>query len=220
MDCFTRCSRNMRKRFDYPTDLLSTGHHVTKRFFRLLACQLLLLLACGLPLPARAAGGVDINHFSIEAAEEGYRVLASYSFELNHDLEEAIQSGVKLYFTTEVVITRPRWYWTDQNAVTARRTIFIVFNTLTRQYHVGVVGMQQSLQQSYATLDEALFQIRRPNRWLIAPRGALKAGETYNVTLSMGMDRNYLPKPFQVNAFNNSDWRLASDKKTYQFRAD
>jgi hypothetical protein len=54
----------------------------------------------------------------------------------------------------------------------------------------------------------------------VAPRGALKPGETYNVTVRMGIDRNYLPKPIQVNAFNNSEWRLASDKKTFQYKAE
>ena len=54
----------------------------------------------------------------------------------------------------------------------------------------------------------------------MAPRGALKVGETYNVTLRMGMDKDYLPKPIQVNAFNNSEWRLSSSKKTFQYRAE
>ena len=87
---------------------------------------------------------------------------------------------------------------------------------LTRQYHVSGGG----LQQSFPTLDDALFLIRRPSRWLVAPRGALKVGQTYNVTLRMGMDRDYLPKPIQVNAFNNSDWRLASNKKTFLYTAE
>jgi hypothetical protein len=54
----------------------------------------------------------------------------------------------------------------------------------------------------------------------VAPRGALKVGEVYNVTVSMGMDRNYLPKPIQVSAFNNREWTLASQKKTFQYRAE
>jgi hypothetical protein len=36
----------------------------------------------------------------------------------------------------------------------------------------------------------------------------------------MFMDREYLQKPLQVNAFNNSDWRLASNKKTFTYRAE
>jgi hypothetical protein len=36
----------------------------------------------------------------------------------------------------------------------------------------------------------------------------------------MGMDRDYLPKPIQLNAFNNSDWRLSSNKKTFMYKAE
>jgi hypothetical protein len=82
------------------------------------------------------------------------------------------------------------------------------------------VSVNGGVQQSFPTLDEALFLIRRPSRWLIAARGALKPGETYNVTLKMGMDREYLAKPIQVNAINNSDWRLSSNKKSFPYKAE
>jgi hypothetical protein len=187
---------------------------VTLRFFRILACQLLLAFACA---QAHAADGIEITYAGIEATDEGYKLAASYAFDLNHGLEDAIQHGVQLYFTTEIELTRPRWWWTDDKAVSARQTIRIDYDVLTRQYHVKVMG---SVQQSFPTLDAALFLIRRPSRWQIAPKGALKPGETYNVTVRMFMDRDYLQKPLQVNAFNNSDWRLTSNKKTFTYRAE
>jgi hypothetical protein len=124
---------------------------------------------------------------------------------------------VQLYFTTQIELTRPRWYWFDDKAVSASQTIRISYNVLTRQYHVSILG---SVQQSFASLEDAMLLIRRPSRWLIAPKGALKPGETYNVTLRMGMDREYLSKPIQVNAFNNSQWKLTSNKKTYTYKAE
>lgn len=176
------------------------------------------MLACALPQAARAADDVvEITRAYIEAAEEGYRLSAAYSFDLNHGLEDALQHGVQLYFTTEISFTRPRWYWFDEKAVTAKRTHRISYNVLTRQYHVTILG---SVSQSFDSLDDALFFLRRPNRWVVAPRGALKVGEAYNVTLSMGMDRDYLPKPIQVNAINNREWTLASQKRTFQYRAE
>ncbi len=179
---------------------------------------MLLMLACALPQAARAADGtVEITRAYIEAAEEGYRLSVAYSFDLNHGLEDALQYGVPVHFTTEISFTRPRWYWFDEKAVTARRTYKLVYDVLTRQYYVRILG---SVQQSFDTLDDALFFIRRPSRWVVAPRGALKVGEVYNVTLSMGMDRDYLPKPIQVNAFNNRDWTLVSQKRTFQYRAE
>ena len=210
--CSMRYFKKMRlERFVAPFSTDTTGTLVT--FFRLLT--LLLMLACLTPR-AHAADVVEITRAYIESSDEGYKLAASYSFDLNHDLDDAVQHGVPLFFTTEIELTRPRWYWFDEKAIVARQTSRLSYNVLTRQYHVSLGG----LQQSFATLDDALFLIRRPSRWLVARRGELKVGQTYNVTLRMGMDRDYLPKPIQVNAFNNSDWRLASNKKTFLYTAE
>ena len=187
---------------------------MTLRFFRLLACQLLLVFACA---TAQAADGIDITLAKIEASDEGYRLGANYAFDLNRDLEEALQHGVKLYFTTEIELTRPRWWWRDDRAVSSKRTVSISYDVLLRQYYVSTGG---SVQQTFQTLDEAMFQIRRPGRWVIAPKSALKSGESYEVTLRMYMNRDLLQKPLQVNALSNSDWNLASNRKTFTYRAE
>lgn len=184
------------------------------RFFRLLALQLLLACACA---QAQAADGIEVTRAGIEASEDGYRLKAEYVFDLNVGIEDAIQHGVQLYFTTEVQLTRPRWYWYDDRAVSQRQTMRIWYNVLTRQYQVGVMG---GMQQSFPTLDDAMVLIRRPSRWLIAPRGALKPGETYNVTLRMFMDRERLSKPIQINATSNKQWRLDSKDRKFQYRAE
>ena len=166
---------------------------------------------------AHAAEGVEITSAHIELTDEGYRLSANYGFDLNSGIEEAIQHGVTLFFTTEVELTRPRWYWYDDKAVAARQTIGITYDVFTRQYHVSVVG---SMGQKFQTLDDAMVLIRRPSRWVIAPKGALKRGETYNVTLRMFMDRDRLSRPMQVNAFNNSQWRLTSKNKNFPYTAE
>jgi hypothetical protein len=187
---------------------------VIVRFIRLLACQLLLAFACA---QAHAADGIEITQAIIEASDDGYRLKATYAFQLPHGLENALQMSVPLNFTTEIEVTRPRWYWFDEKAVSARQTVSISYDVLTRQYNVRMPG---SVQQSFPTLDEAMFMVRRPNRWLFAPKGALEPGKTYTVTLRMFMDRELLQKPLQVNAFNNADWHLASNKKTFTYKAE
>ena len=210
MVCSTRCLRKMR-------NLLSTGPHVTLRFFRFLPGFLLLMLALLAQLPAHAEG-IEIRRAAIEATDEGYRLAATYSVELSPEAENTLQYGRTLYFLTEIEFTRPRWYWFDEKAVTARRTISLSYNVLTRQYNVGISG--SLLHQSFSSLDEALQQIRTPARWVVAARGALKVGETYHVKLSMGLDPSYVPKPLKVNALNNDEWRLSLDKKVFQYRAE
>jgi hypothetical protein len=163
------------------------------------------------------AEGIEITRANLESTDEGYKLSANFSVELTRGLEDAITRGIPLYFTTEVEFTRPRWYWFDEKAISASQTIRISYDVLTRHYHAAISG---SLQQSFPTLDDALSLLRRPSRWVVADKGELKPGATYNVAIRMGLDVARLPKPFQVHALNNSDWRLSSDWKQFTFRAE
>ena len=200
-------------------------HRTTQNFLRLSLLEnvlLKLLFAFMMAVSfgtvtAYAADGADMTRARIETSDDGYRLSAAFSFELNRGLEDAINRGVPLYFTTEVELTRPRWYWFDEKAINAAQTIRISYNVLTRRYQAAING---SLQQSFDSLDDALSLIRRPSRWIIADKGALQVGEIYRVAVRMGLDLAQLPKPFQVNALNNSDWRLSSDWKTFNYKAE
>jgi hypothetical protein len=179
---------------------------------------MLLFFACA---QVQAAEAIEITHAHIESTEDGYRLVATFAFDLNQELEAALQhGGVPLTFKTEVTLTRPRWYWKDERAVETSQTTRISYDVLTRQYSVKVTsGSQRSIRQTFPTLDDAMVMIHHSN-WLIASRGQLKPGETYNVQLRMFMDRETFSKPIQVNALNNSDWRLNSRDKRFIYRAE
>ncbi len=164
-----------------------------------------------------ADGSIAIEQAQIQSSEEGYKLSASFSFEFNRGLEDAVSHGVPIYFTTDVEMFRPRWYWLDEKAVSAKQTIRISYNVLTRQYAATIIG---GLQQNYRTLEEALSLVRRPPRWVVAEIGSLAIGETYAVGVRMRLDISQLPKPFQVNAINNRDWQLSSDWKRFTHTAE
>lgn len=192
---------------------------MTLRFFQLLTGWLLttLLLAPSLMPTSAHAEGVEITRAGIESTEDGYKLSMAYSFELTRSLEDAITRGIPLYFTTEVVLTRPRWYWFDEKTISTSQTIRISYNVLTHQYHASIGGL---LQQSFSSLDDALSLVRRPSRWIVAEKGVLKPGETYTVAVRMGLDVARLPKPFQIHALNSSDWRFSSDWKLFTYKAE
>jgi len=196
-----------------PARRLTTG---CARVLRgMLPWLLVALLACS-TLTAQAAE-ITVSQASIEASDQGYRLSVSYDFELNRGLEDALSRGVPLYFTTEVQLTRRRWYWFDETSVSATRTVRVSYNVLTRQYHTAISGQ---LQQSFSNLEDAMTLIRRPPRWIIADSNTLKAGDAYQVGLRMRLDVAQLPKPFQVNALNNSDWRLSSDWIEFTYKPE
>jgi hypothetical protein len=183
---------------------------------RHLMMLLLSILLATMTAPARAAD-ISVLKASIDSTENGYRLSTAYAFELNHGLETTILRGVPLYFTTEVELTRHRWYWLDETAVTASQTTRVSYNVLTRQFHASI---NNSLQQNFSTLEDAMAMVRRPPRWIIADQKALHIGETYNVAVRMRLDVAQLSKPLQVNALNNSDWRLSSDWVNFSFKPE
>lgn len=170
-----------------------------------------------LPQGQVLATDVEVTAARIESTEEGYRLTTSFAFELSHGLREAIHKGIPMVFTTEVEMTRPRWYWLDETTVRSTQTVRIAYNLWTRQYTGAING---SLQQSFPTLEEAMALVLRPRRWLVAENGSLKQGATYNVAVRLKLDINQLPKSFVITSLNNSDWRLSSDWKRFTYKAD
>ena len=203
-----------------PPSFIFSGNPFTRVIRRLLSTGWVLtaLFSIVLAYPSSAAAeGIEITQAQLQPAEEGYKLAAAFSFELNRGLEDAIMRGIPLYFTTEVEIIRPRWYWFDERAIRTSQTIRLSYNVLTREYRAAITG---NLQQAFSSLEDALSLVKRPSRWLVAPKGALKPGESYTVAVHMALDVAQLPKPFQVNALNNSDWRLSSDWKYFTFKAE
>lgn len=188
-----------------------------KTFFPFHWLCAIFLLAFSLQHATAHADGIDIQEAHLESSDEGYRLSAIYDFDLNRGLEDALSRGIPLYFTTEIEITKPRWYWFDAKEVVNSQTVRISYNVLTRQYYAAIGNR---LHQSFDSLDDALSLVRRPSRWVVADNGTLKPGTTYEVAVRMQLDVAQLPKPFQIHALNSSDWRLSSDWERFDYTAD
>lgn len=186
-----------------------------RRFFHLASCLLLAFLVIH-PTASLADSPIEINTAAIDKSDEGYRLVANFSLDLPRGLEEILLRGIPLYFTTEMEVSRPRWYWFDEKPIEKTRTIRIAYNVLTRQYSATLVG---SLQQNVNSLEEALNLVKHPQPWFFAEKDRLKEGETYSAAVRIQLDMSYLPKPFQVNMLSNSNWRLSSDWKSFVFKA-
>ncbi len=195
---------------------------VTRRIIEIIRSGLLAALLFALTFaqaPAFAADSIEIVQAHLEGSPDGYRLSATFTFELNHTLEDAVNHGIPLHFTTQVEIKRPRWYWFDESTIEATNDVTLSKNLLTNEYQANVTG---GVQRSFHSLEEALDLMRHPSRWVVADRGALKSGTTYHVSMQMrlSLESLSLSKAFIVDSINNPDWRLTTDKKSFSFKAD
>ncbi len=190
---------------------------------RLLASLLPLLLcifALGFAAPARADGDIQVREARLEPSEGGWTLDARFAFELNSSLEDAVNRGISLYFTTDFELTRSRWYWFDEKVVTTSQSVRLWFQPLTRQYRVSSNNGNSSnsgLQLGFGSLREALALVRNVSGWRVIEKGVVKPGTQYQAAVRMRLDNALMPKPFQIDAVNNRDWNLSSDWARFMF---
>ncbi|WP_303395832.1 MULTISPECIES: DUF4390 domain-containing protein [unclassified Pigmentiphaga] len=153
---------------------------------------------------------------SVTVTERGRDLLLSADvlLDLNNQLEDAVARGLPLYFSVEVEIRRPRWYWFDEVVLSSNQTWRIVYNPLTRQWRVH----SGNLALPVGSLVEALSVVRHVRNWRIGDRDALNPDTRYEGRLRVRFDISQLSKPFQVNALNSSDWSLATPWTEFNVR--
>ncbi len=175
---------------------------------------LTVLLCCA--LPARAEG-IAVQQASLEtdSVAGGWNLDAHFDFQLNSSLEDAINKGVPLYFTTNFELRHARWYWFDEQTVSTSQSIRLSFQPLTREYRVSSGG----LQLGFDTLHDALAVIKHVTSWHVIDRNQVQPDETYTASVRMRLDTDLMPKPFQIDAVNNRDWNLSSEWWHFPFTA-
>lgn len=138
---------------------------------------------------------------------------ADIEFELSDELRNAAEKGVPLYFTAEVEVAQPRWWWFDRNVVKEQQTWRVVYNALTRQWRVGTGDL--SLPES--SMNDALDMLRHIRGWAVAYVADLDHDQEYQGRMRLRLDTSLLARPFQVDAINSSAWSLATPWKTFSF---
>ena len=152
------------------------------------------------------AEGISVNKAEARLSEGGYQLSASYSINLTFAAQQALERGVPLYFVGEFLLTRPRWYWLDEEIFQSEHTAKLSYNVLTRQYRIS----RGALFQNFASLEDALNILARQSSTVIPAEMASKAG-SYIAAARLRLDIAQLPKLLQVNALTGKDWTLNSD---------
>jgi len=160
---------------------------------------------------AALANEIAIGDIRLRPAEEGLLLDADFAFDLTPRLAEAVSSGVPLYFRVDFELTRRRWYWFDERAASSRLELRLSYHALSRQYRLST-GL---LQQSFASLDEALNVLKRIRNWLVVDRTVTFADADYEAAVRMRLDTNLLPKPFQLSALTSRELQLDSSWRRF-----
>lgn len=146
----------------------------------------------------------------VRQGEDAWVIDAEFDFTLTTPLETALLRGTPLYFVLDSEITRARSFWFDETITTRPSVRRLTYVPLTSTYRVDAGGTIGG-GASYASLDEALRQIRTIRGRELVERRALRNGERYEVSVRLRLDTAQLPKPLQVNTLVSREWTLTSE---------
>lgn len=158
------------------------------------------------------AGVIEPTRAALVATDDGYALSADFNVDLGSRVEDAVTRGLALYFNLEFELTRSRWYWSNEHVAGHTLTYRLSYTPLTRQYRLAT----GALYRSYDSLSEALRALGRISALPVMDKSSFKPGDNYTAAVRLSLDRNQLPKPFQLDAFANRDWDIQAKVMRWQ----
>lgn len=191
---------------------------VSARLWRCLWAGVLSLACLLAGAPVRADEAAEVN---LERTGEGLFLSVRQPLDLSPAVEEVLYKAVPIFFTHQVDVTEPRWYWTDKRVTSAVRTLRLAYQPLTRRWRLSVASGQAggagspsyALHLNFDTLSEAVAAIGRVARWKVADAAALEADERYRVEYRFRLDLSLLPRPFQIGVANQPEWAIERQQR-------
>jgi hypothetical protein len=175
-----------------------TWHHV-------LCCGAVLLLmwASLWPAPVRAQG-VELVTLQTSRNDAALNLDFVARVTLPKTVEDALRSGVPIYFVAEARLQRSRWYWRDERIARVQRSWRIAYQPLTGFWRVGLGG----LNQNHASLEEAIAAASSSASWKLADLAQLENEKDLYVEFNYRLDTTQLPGPMQFGLGGQANWAV------------
>lgn len=181
------------------------------------ACFLAFLLGAMPALAADPQATSEVSLLRLERTHEGIDLYATVRLDLPSAVADALEKGIPMVFLAEAEITRSRWFWADKKVASAQRHMRLAFQPLTRRWRLNVASgplsnnnLGLALNLNFDSLDEAMATVQRISAWKIAEAGQIEPDGNYKVEFRFGLDVSQLPRPFQIGAFGQSDWKVSA----------
>jgi hypothetical protein len=135
------------------------------------------------------------------------------SLELNDTMRQALSRGVPLYFSIDLKIEQPRWWWFDKTIVETSLERRLSYNALTRSWRVST-GDLSIPTSSYA---DALELLTRARNWPVVLSDRFNPDEQYVGDVRIRLNAEQLARPLQMDSASRSNWSLSSPWKSFEF---
>jgi hypothetical protein len=184
--------------------------HITQglRALRLLWGGLALVAALLVAAAGARAQGVELLTLQTSKFEGTLNLDFAARVTLPKAVEDALQRGVPVYFVAEAQMFRNRWYWRDERVARVSRSWRLAYRPLTSDWRVSLGG----LNQTYATMAEALTAVSRSGGWKLLDLAQLDTDKSFYVEFSYRLDTSQLPGPMQFGLGGGGDWAVGVNR--------
>ena len=161
-----------------------------------------------LPAAVVQAQGVELATLKTSRGDGGLNLEFVARVTLPKAVEDALRSGVPIYFVAEAQLLRGRWYWRDERVSRLSRSWRVAYQPLTGTWRVGLGG----LNQSYPSLADALTAASSSSGWRLADLAHIDTDKAYTVEFSYRLDTTQLPGPMQLGLGGQGDWTVSMSR--------
>lgn len=168
----------------------------------------LVLLWAWLGPAAAWAQGVELSTLKTSRPEGALALEFVARVSLPRTVEDALRSGVPVYFVAEAQVLRDRWYWRDERVSRVSRQWRVAYQPLTGTWRVGLGG----LNTTHASLAEALAAASSSSNWRLAEANQLDGDKRYRVEFRYGLDTSQLPGPMQLDLGRQAEWSVGVNR--------
>ena len=151
---------------------------------------------------------------SAYASQEGgvYQLFARVAYPVNDDIRQALKDGLKLSFDLDVVVSRDRRWWLNEDVAKYTLKRELVYHAVSDRYITRDLDPRSTNpQQNFATLEEALQALGTVDAWPILVASQLSPTREYRVSLRAGVRRGSLLDTLRVLLFWTDDWHRESE---------
>ncbi|MEZ5562917.1 MAG: DUF4390 domain-containing protein [Gammaproteobacteria bacterium] len=175
----------------------------------LLTAVLLVSATCLSPASHAQETDIVIRDVRTELKDQVWYLSARVDYQLNRQMLDALQNGIRLTFSLQVEVNQVRNWLPDSEVVALQREYELSWQPLSRGYLVRDTG--NDAQTAHSTLFAALHELGTISSLPLVDTSLLDPEARYEINLRTLLDQQRLPAPLRMLAFWNDDFSLESD---------
>ena len=177
----------------------------------------LLIAACAvMAAPASRADALDgvleVRHAYATLDQNALLLFARVAYPVNDDIRAALKDGMTLSFDLDVVVSRERRFWIDDDVQEYTLKRELSYHAVSDRYLTREVDDRPGTDQHhYASLEEALEALGTVDGYPLLTTSQLTPNREYRISLRAGVRRGRLSDTLRVLLFWTDDWHRESE---------